>query len=123
MTKVVSVKVACIRPEYDNLKEWMKDTNNVYIGRRGVVFIDGVRFPPKDSIWANPFKINKDGDRDEVIEKYKKYIIDKLSSGKISHKELMKLKGKTLGCWCKDKSNIDVPCHGDVLKNIIDNCL
>jgi hypothetical protein len=42
---VVNVKVEYIRPKHKNLSEWMKDENNVYIGRKGVVFIDGKRFP------------------------------------------------------------------------------
>lgn len=44
-----------------NLKEWMNDPNNVYIERRGIVFIDGKRFPEQDSPYANPFKVGKDG--------------------------------------------------------------
>jgi hypothetical protein len=42
---VVNCKVKYIRPEYNNLKEWMNNPNNVYIGREGVVFIDKKRFP------------------------------------------------------------------------------
>jgi hypothetical protein len=52
---------------------------------KGIVFINGARYPAKDSIWANPFKIGKDGpkgadskglfgDRTEVIQKYESYI-------------------------------------------------
>lgn len=69
-----------------------KEPFDVYIGR-----------PSK---WGNPFQIGKDGNREEVIEKYKQYLLsrpDLISS-------LHELKGKTLGCWCKPK-----PCHGDVL--------
>ena len=112
---VVCVKVASIRPKYQNLKEWIEDLNNVYIGRRGVVFVDGVRFPPKDSIFANPFKIGKDGDRKEVLQKYKIYIEDKLKSGKITKENLRELKGKILGCWC-----YPLPCHGNILLEIIE---
>lgn len=117
-TKVVCVKVKNIRPKYDNLKEWMRDKNNVYIGRRGIVFVDGERFPKKDSIWANPYKIGKDGTREEVIKKYKKYIKKKLESDSELLARLSKLKGKTLGCWCKPEK-----CHGDVLVEIIQSCI
>ena len=41
---VVNVKVNCIRPKYNNLEEWMTDPNNVYIGRKGIVFINSERF-------------------------------------------------------------------------------
>ena len=91
---VVNVKVAHIRPKYKNLKEWMEDPNNIYIGRRGIVFIDGARFPPNDSKWHNPFKINSTDDRQSVISKYRNYINKKGYN-------FDELKGKTLGCWCK----------------------
>jgi len=39
---VVNVRVKSIRPKYNNLKEWIADGSNVYIGRGGVVFIDGM---------------------------------------------------------------------------------
>jgi hypothetical protein len=42
---VVNVKVKHIRPEYANLKEWTSDLNNVYIGRRGIVFVNKERYP------------------------------------------------------------------------------
>ena len=118
-TEVANVKVACIRPKYQNLKVWMEDPNNVYIGRRGIVFIDGVRYPPKDSIFANPFKVGKNGDREEVIAKYREYIIDKIESGEIPLEEVENLEGKTLGCWCHDIKEKGPPCHGDVLVEIL----
>ena len=36
-TKIVNVKVSNIRPKYQNLKDWIEDKNNIYIGRK---FID-----------------------------------------------------------------------------------
>jgi hypothetical protein len=119
MTQVVSVKVNSIRPQYDNLKEWMNDPNNVYIGRKGVVFIDGVRFPKYDSIWANPFKIDNGCTRIQAINKYRTYITNKLNNDEISIETLLTLKDKKLGCWCKD--NDYIPCHGDVLVELINN--
>ena len=73
--------VHCKREKYD-----------VYIGR-----------PSK---WGNPFEIGKDGTREEVIAKYRKYILnqpDLMNS-------LDELQGKVLGCWCSPKA-----CHGDTL--------
>ena len=113
-TTVVNVKVKYIRPKYENLKDWISDTNNVYIGRAGVVFIDGKRYPKHSSIFANPYKINVDGNREEVIEKYKKYITDKINNDTNLQSELLSMKGKTLGCWCKPEL-----CHGDVLVDLI----
>ena len=69
---------------------------DVYIGR--------------PSVWGNPFKIDKDGTRAEVIKKYEAYIR--------SNNQLLvllpSLKGKKLGCWCYPKF-----CHGDVLIKLI----
>lgn len=114
--QIVNVKVKYIRPEFQNLQEWMQDPENLYIGRRGVVFIDGKRFPPADSPYHNPYKIGRDGDRQEVIQKYAGYLE--------SHPELVEqarrdfVGKKRLGCWCKTDGLAEFEnyvCHGDVL--------
>lgn len=112
---VVNCKVQYIRPKYNNLQEWMNDSDNVYIGRSGVVFIDKQRFPKISSNFANPFKIGKDGNRDEVIQKYETYIRNKLKNNHILQQELIEMKGKKLGCWCAPD-----PCHGNVLIQLIE---
>jgi hypothetical protein len=74
-----------------------KEPYDIYIGR-----------PSK---WGNPFSIGPDGSRQEVIEKYRQFILN--------HPQLIEdlheLKGKTLGCWCKPLS-----CHGDVLVELVE---
>jgi hypothetical protein len=83
MTHVVNVKVAHIRPKYNNLREWIQDINNVYIGRKGIVLIVNPetnkkeRFPKTDSIWANPYKITTTDTREIVISKYRAMIKSK----------------------------------------------
>lgn len=72
-----------------------KENYDIYIGR--------------PSIWGNPFVIGKDGTREEVIKKYRKYILNNIEL----KKQLKYLKGKVLGCWCKPKV-----CHGDVLAEL-----
>lgn len=111
-TTVVNVKVAHIRPKYDNLKDWCENKRNLYIGRKGIVFIDNVRYPSYDSPWANPFKISDEFNRDQVIIKYRKYILVKLRSGEL---DIADIYGKRLGCWCKPDA-----CHGDVLIEILE---
>jgi hypothetical protein len=121
------VSVKNIRPKYKNLKEWMEDKDNIYIGRKGVVFIDNERYPKFDSPFANPFKIKKRGKGDEqeqekeqekereiVLKKYQKYILNLLDNDEKLLNQLISMKGKTLGCWCCPKK-----CHGDVLIEII----
>jgi hypothetical protein len=124
-TTVVNVKVQHIRPQYKNLLEWMSDPQNVYIGRRRIVFIDHQRFPPQDSMWHNPFKIGKDGTREQVLEKYDTLIRSK-SKNPQWLKELFQLEGKNLGCWCVAESVIyptdarpDVCCHGQLLVKLL----
>ena len=118
---VVNCKVKFIRPKYNDLKLWMEDKNNIYIGRAGIVFIlndkTGIkeRFPKKQSLFANPFKINKNKTREHVIELYENYIRNEINKNDELKDELLKLKGKNLGCWCHPE-----PCHGDVLIKLID---
>lgn len=111
---LVNVKVKYIRPKYNDLREWMSNEKNVYIGRANVVFIDGQRFPDEPSEFANPFKVGKDGTREEVIQKYELYIREELKNNNELVNKLKTLKNKTLGCWCKPE-----PCHGNVLLKII----
>lgn len=79
-----------------------EEVGDVYIGRANRFF--------EESKWANPFKIGKDGTREEVIRKYEKYLLKqpKLMAS------LPELKGKRLGCWCSPKA-----CHGDVLLRLV----
>ena len=81
MTKVVNIK----NSEFD-----------VYIGR--------------GSRWGNPFIIGEHGDREEVIRKYRDYV---LSTPELMD-SLQELNGKRLGCHCAPK-----PCHGNVLAQLI----
>lgn len=74
-----------------------KESYDIYIGR-----------PSK---WGNPFQIGKDGTREEVIEKFRNWILTQPNL----LKDLHEIKGKTLGCWCKPKV-----CHGDVLVELIE---
>lgn len=69
---------------------------DVYIGRPGK--------------WGNPFVIGKDGTREEVIAKYRDYV---LAQGHLLY-SLEELRGKRLGCWCAP-----LPCHGDVLVELL----
>ena len=74
-----------------------KESYDIYIGR-----------PSK---WGNPFQIGTDGTREEVIEKFRNWILSQSNLVK----DLHEIKGKTLGCWCKPKV-----CHGDILVELIE---
>ena len=60
----------------------------------------------RPSKWGNPYVISKDGTREEVVQKFKKYL---LGNSKLMD-ELHELRGKVLGCWCTPQL-----CHGNVL--------
>ena len=68
---------------------------------KGAVYIGRGR----GSKWGNPFVIDKDGTRGEVIAKFERYLCD---SPLLAH--IGELRGKDLVCWCAPE-----PCHGDVL--------
>jgi hypothetical protein len=114
-TTIVNVSVKHLRPAYQNLKEWMEDPQNVYVGRPGP-FIEGKRYPSRASRFANPFHIGKDGDRQEVINKYRIWLDAQLRSGRITAEDLAALHGKRLGCWCAPE-----PCHAQVLLEYADS--
>ena len=60
--------------------------------------------------WGNPFIIGKDGNRDDVIAKYRTWLWDEIKAERISVKDLAELHDRKLGCHCAP-----LPCHGDVL--------
>lgn len=76
-----------------------KDHYDVYIGRG------------HNSIWGNPYKIDKTHSREEVIKLYEEYV----RNNPFLMSKVKELKGKILGCWCAP-----LPCHGDVLAKIAD---
>ena len=65
----------------------------------------------RPSKWGNPFEIGRDGNRAEVIQKYKEWITE--GNGKHLLADLHELKGQTLGCWCAPQA-----CHGDILMEL-----
>lgn len=69
----------------------------------------------RGTLWGNPYAIGSDGDRDEVIRKFK-YDFDRdyLKGGTTFKEKLIAHRGKTLGCHCKP-----YPCHGDVLAKFL----
>lgn len=59
---------------------------------------------------GNPFILGRDGDRDEVCDKYRIWLWDRIKSGDLSLEKLAGLHGKRLGCHC-----YPLRCHGDTL--------
>jgi hypothetical protein len=66
----------------------------------------GAVYIGRPSIWGNPFVIDQDGNRAEVVAKFREHV---LRSPQLMAR-LHELKGKHLVCWCAPQA-----CHGDVL--------
>lgn len=119
---VVNVKVKYLRPHYENLAEWCDTTENVYVGRKGIVFINGERYPKKDSKWCNPYKIGK-YTREEVLELYEEHLRNMIKEPDILE-EFLNLKGKNLGCWCVETDKDiqkGVQCHGHIILKVLND--
>jgi hypothetical protein len=74
--------------------------NSVYVGGKGIYRQrgGGVRF--SESQWFNPFKIGRNGSRDEVIAQYRIRLLGKPELVAA----LPKLRRKDLVCWCAPDS-------------------
>ena len=72
--------------------------------REGDVFIG------RPSIFGNPFHIGPDGTREEVLEKYRVYFVNRLAADPAFRRAVEALQGKRLACWC-----VPEPCHGHVI--------
>ena len=69
----------------------------------------------RSSVLGNPFVIGKDGNREEVIKKYREYlwncicVVDELKRISLMDDDVK------LGCWCKPKK-----CHGEVVVKAVE---
>jgi uncharacterized protein DUF4326 len=79
----------------------------VYIGRR--TLRGGWRLPT--ARWATPWLPYRDGTREEVLARYRRYVLETPEL----RAALPALRGQVLGCWCKP-----LTCHGDVLAELAD---
>ena len=82
---------------YTTVVHCKKSKYDIYIGR-----------PSK---FGNPFTIGKDGSREEVIRKYREWVVTQPHLMDSLHE----LRGKVIACWCSP-----LPCHGDVLAELAD---
>ncbi len=73
----------------------------------------GAVYIGRPSKWGNPFVIGKDGDRGEVIAKYRAWL---LTNPELLASAKQELAGKDLLCFCAPAA-----CHGDVLLNIVNS--
>lgn len=77
----------------------------------------------RTSIFGNPYHVGKHSEggivtrwtREESIEHYAGYFYYRMEHDRKFADEVIKLKGKTLGCWCKP-----LACHGDIITAYLD---
>lgn len=66
----------------------------------------------RGSKWGNLFVIGVHGNREQVIARYREWILGRPEL----LKALPELEGKVLGCYCHP-----LPCHGDVLVELLNS--
>ena len=77
----------------------------VYVGRKSQ------RLGLAESLFANPYPIGQHGDRAEVIQKYRSWLLGRQELVGRLHE----LRGRRLACWCSPE-----PCHAGVLVELVD---
>ena len=110
-TMVDSLAANIINLNTVDIPTWIKDPNNIYIGRAS----KGL----KASKWRNPRKIghpNSCEDADKLRENAIQFFDNYLQSNKDLANSVYELKDKTLGCWCAPKK-----CHAEVLHRMAGN--
>jgi hypothetical protein len=70
----------------------------------------------EQSIFHNPFPIELDRNRTQAIQEFKKYFYDRIENDIEFKKQVLSIRGKTCGCWCKP-----LECHVDIIKEYLDN--
>ena len=78
------------------------------LNKRTNIIPDDAIYVGRPTVWGNPFKIGQDGNRVEVVAKYKVHILSTLLPSAFNE-----LEGKDLVCWCAP-----LPCHADILLEI-----
>ena len=122
MINVQCVKVSELRKKgYNNLDQWMCDENNIYVGRRGRIFIhfkdeNGEKnkryFGYESSQFANPFTLKK-YTLSVSLMKYEEYLREKIENSEI---DINICSGKTIGCFCKMSEDLDcLDCHTKII--------
>jgi hypothetical protein len=78
-----------------------KEQFDVYIGRAG---------RGQDGYFGNPFRIGCGMSREDAVQRFQRYFIDRIEKDSEFKRRVLAVKGKRLGCFCKPKA-----CHGDVI--------
>jgi len=78
---------------------------------------DQVVYIGRPSPWGNPYVMGRDGTRDEVVDEFESFFLNKVEEdAEFREKTLKELKGKILMCYCKPEA-----CHGDIIAEWCDS--
>lgn len=80
------------------------------LNKKMVGLVRGAVYIGRPSKWGNPFCIGTDGTRDQVIAKYRAWLVERPALIAAAKREL---RGKDLLCFCAP-----LACHGDVLHEL-----
>lgn len=93
-------------------------SNSVYVGRTRSV---GKQYPAAYHQLSNPFRIGKDGNREEVVAKYRQWLFQRIRIGQSSIRyallallEKAEFTGVVLVCHCTNKPEGN-ECHAQVV--------
>ncbi len=114
-------RISIVRQNLAKRKRSPSHPDAIYIGRENRTYC--LRRSPL----ANPFVIGKDGNKDEVVEKYRQWLWGEIQKGRVNENEVWKELKRILSdikqldseddfirlrCWCSKESE---KCHGDVV--------
>jgi hypothetical protein len=110
----VCLKVKYLRPDFQDLREWCKDPDNVLVIRNGRVFVtDPITkkktvFSYPASPWCNPYKLTEYS-LDDSLRLYEEHLDGIIL---VKKEEFLKLlSAKRIGCYCEPGDR----CHRDVI--------
>lgn len=87
---------------------------DVYVGRGR-----GGRVPTRPGergYYGNPIPLRAESERGEVLDRYRRYFLTRVTKDPVFRAEVLKLKGLRISCFCKP-----APCHGDVIAEWLDS--
>ncbi|MGW1043659.1 DUF4326 domain-containing protein [Streptomyces sp. NPDC002547] len=97
--------VVCLKGRRDDPE--IRDV--VYVGRP--MYQGGWRLA--GHLLANPFVVGKHGNAETCVDKYRRWLDQHAD---LVARELPRLRGRRLGCWCAEGE----PCHARVLAELAD---
>lgn len=85
------------------------------LNKKTDTLIKGAVNVARPSLFGNPFKIDKHGSRDQVIEQYRTYFKNRVKSDATFRDQLSQImSAPALVCWCAPEA-----CHAEVIRDYL----